>query len=76
MTAPESFWSHAELAASIIIPLGSGIGWLIWNTAQQNLKLNLMWIWFTNHGHDITGYKPGDEFRTRGRNAKARKASD
>lgn len=75
MTAPDTFWGHVELAASIVIPLGSGLGWLIWNTAQQNLKLNVMWLWFTNHGHDITGYQVGDEFKARGRNAKTYKAS-
>jgi hypothetical protein len=67
MALADTFWSHAELAASIVLPLGSGIGWLIWNAAQQNLKTNTMWSWFTNHGHDITGYRPGDEFKKRGK---------
>lgn len=65
MTA-DNFWTHLEIVASVVIPLGSGIVWLIWNAARQNLKVDLMWLWYTNHGSDLTGYKPGDEFKGRG----------
>lgn len=59
----DNFWAHLEIIAGVVIPLGSGIGWLIWNASQQNLKINLMWAWYTNHGSHLTGYKPGDERR-------------
>jgi hypothetical protein len=54
---------HVQLLGLIVLPLGSGVGYLIWNQAQMKLKVDLMFEWFTNHGHDITGYKPGDEHR-------------
>lgn len=58
---------HIQLAiavwASVVVPLGSGIGWLIYKQAQRDLKIDMMWEWYTNHGHDITGYQPGDEHR-------------
>jgi len=59
---------HIELVGMIVIPLGSGIVWMLKRQAreitlqaQNQLKLDLIWLWFTNHGHDITGYQPGDE---------------
>jgi hypothetical protein len=54
---------HIELVGMILIPLGGGIIYLIWQSAQMKLKVDLMFDWFTNHGHDITGYQPGDELR-------------
>lgn len=58
--------SPGEISAltGIATALGSGIGWLIrgqrksaaWQ-ADIGLKVNTMWIWFTNHGSHITGYK-------------------
>jgi hypothetical protein len=68
MTEPSLFSAeHIELVGMIVIPLGSGILYLIWNQAQNQLKLDLVWEWFTNHGHELTGYKPGDEKRLGGR---------
>lgn len=68
----ETGWSHFQIIAGIVLPLGSGMAWLmvrqarqIAREAQNQLKLDLMWEWFTNHGHDLTGYKPGDEHRGR-----------
>jgi len=61
----ESGWEHIEIVAGIVIPLGSGILWLIVRQVQNQLKLDLMWDWFTNHGHDVTGYQPGDERKRR-----------
>lgn len=58
----ESTWTHIGILA-LFIPVISGLAWLIWNASAQNMKINLMWEWFTNHGSDITGYKPGDERR-------------
>lgn len=58
---------HLTLWASVVIPLGSGIGWLIYRSGQNQLKIDLMWSWFSNHGSGITGYKPGDERGRRGR---------
>jgi hypothetical protein len=54
-------WTHIEIIAGIAIPLGSGILYVIWQQAQMALKVDLMFDWFSNHGHDITGYQPGDE---------------
>jgi hypothetical protein len=34
-------WARLEIVASILIPLGSGIGWLIWKQSQNQLKLDL-----------------------------------
>jgi len=53
--------AHLELAASILIPVGSGIAYLIWTQAQNQLKIDAMWLWFSNHGSELTGYKAGDE---------------
>jgi len=61
----ETIWTHVGIVAGIVLPLGSGILWLIWNASQQTMKVNTMWDWFTNHGSDITGYKPGDERKCR-----------
>ena len=53
------------MIGGIVCPLGSGIGYLIWQQAQLNLKVDILWGWYTNHGSSLTGYKPGDEFRFR-----------
>jgi hypothetical protein len=58
-------WARLEIVPSILIPLGSGIGWLIWKQSQNQLKLDLIWESFTNHGSQLTGYKPGDELASR-----------
>jgi hypothetical protein len=50
---------HIELAGMVLFPLGTGIGWLIWQQAQMALKVNLMFDWFVNDGHEITG---GDRY--------------
>jgi len=66
----ESLFSPEHLAmwATIMAPLGSGILWVLLRQARQiereaqnQVKLDTMWNWFTNHGSDVTGYKPGDE---------------
>jgi hypothetical protein len=57
----ETIWTHIGIAAGIVIPLGSGIGYLIWQQAQLTTKVDLLWHWFTNDAHEFTGYKPGDE---------------
>jgi len=57
----ETIWTHVGIAASIVLPLGSGLLYVIWQLSQMTLKLDLIWEWYTNHGHEITGYKPGDE---------------
>lgn len=56
MLNPEG-WTHLEIIAGIVLPLGSGILWLIARQARQDLKIDTMWTWFTNHGSNITGYK-------------------
>lgn len=56
-------WAHLEIIAGVLIPLGSGIGYLIWTQAQNQLKLDALWHWFTNDAHELTGYKPGDELK-------------
>ena len=64
MTQPDtSLFSaeHLALWASIVGPLGSGIVWLIWKQAQNQLKIDWMWDYLTNHISDQTGYRPGDE---------------
>jgi hypothetical protein len=61
---------HIELAATILVPIGSGILYLmrqaaksIANQARMELKIDLMWAWFTNEAHELTGYQPGDEYK-------------
>lgn len=61
----ESSWTHVGIIASILVPLGSGIGYLIWQQAQMALKVNTVWAWFSNDAHEFTGYRPGDEFKKR-----------
>jgi hypothetical protein len=67
MITPET-QTHIEMLGL----LGSGIAWLI--KRQENsiklqtelkIKVETMWLWFTQHGHEITGYKPGDEEKHR-----------
>jgi hypothetical protein len=55
----ESIWTHIGIAAGIVIPLGSGLGYVIWQQAQLTLKVDVMFEWFTNGGHEITG---GDKY--------------
>lgn len=50
---------HIALIGMILIPLGTGIGILIWRQAQMALKVDLMFAWFVNEGHEITG---GDKY--------------
>ena len=59
----ESFLSgeHIALWLSIVLPLGTPLVILLWKASQYALKVDLMWSWYTNHGSDLTGYKPGDE---------------
>jgi hypothetical protein len=52
---------HVQLIGLIVLPLGSGIGVLIWRQARMALKVDTMWGWYTNHGSDITGYKKPDK---------------
>lgn len=61
----ETLWTHIGIAASIVIPLGSGIGYLIWQQAQMAVKVEAMWTWYSNDAHEFTGYKPGDERKRR-----------
>jgi hypothetical protein len=63
--AEPTFFSleHIELFGIIVMPLGSGIMYLIWQQAQMTLKVNTMWRWFSNDAHELTGYQPGDEKR-------------
>jgi hypothetical protein len=56
---------HIELVGMVLFPLGIGMGYLVWQQAQMALKVDMMFLWFTNHGSDITGYQPGDEKRKR-----------
>lgn len=62
---------HVQLIGLIVLPLlgtlGSGIGWLIWKSAQNQLKIDYMWDAMTNHLSELTGYKPGDEKKHGGR---------
>lgn len=46
-----------EAVATVLVAIGSGVVYLIYGQGQQNVKINTMWDWFTNHGSDITGYK-------------------
>lgn len=69
----ETFWTHLSMVAAVVVPLGSGITYLIRGQirsaaaqARIELKVDTMWEWFTQHGHEITGYQKGDEFRRRG----------
>jgi len=50
---------HIELIGAILLPIGSGIIYLIWQSAQMKLKVDLMFSWFVNDGHEITG---GDKY--------------
>lgn len=60
MTEPSLFSTeHIELVGMILFPLGTGLGYLIWSQAQMALKVNLMFDWFVNDGHEITG---GDKY--------------
>lgn len=59
----ETWSTHLTIIISILVPLGSGIAWLIRGQlaaaraqARMELKVDTMWLWFTNHGSDITGY--------------------
>ena len=40
---------HIEMIGMILIPLGSGIGYLIWMFAQLTLKVDIMWEVLSNH---------------------------
>lgn len=70
MNEPFFTSTHLEIIGTILMPLGSGLAYLIWRTGQNQLKLDLMWEWFTNHGHETTGYQPGDELRGTRRSGK------
>lgn len=48
----ETIWTHIGIAASIVIPLGSGIGYLIWQQAQMAVKVEAMWGWWSNHANE------------------------
>ena len=50
---------HIELVGMILFPLGTGLGYLIWQQAQMTLKVDLMFQWFVNEGHELTG---GDKY--------------
>jgi hypothetical protein len=52
---------HVQLLGLIVLPLSSGILYIIWQTAQMKLKVDQMWSWYSNDAHELTGYKPGDE---------------
>lgn len=54
ITAP--WWLHAEVLG-LAATLGSGIIYLIYQQGQRDIKIDTMWLWFTNHGSNITGYK-------------------
>lgn len=52
MTAPDSTLlttEHIELIGLVLIPIGMGIGYLIWQQAQMALKVDVIWTYFTNH---------------------------
>lgn len=57
----ETIWTHIGIIASILLPLGSGLIYVIYQLGQMTLKIDLMWKWFSNDAHELTGYKPGDE---------------
>lgn len=64
----ETFWGHVQLALVILVPICSGLAWVIKRQAdsirmqaRMELKVDTMWEWFTNHGSHITGYKPSGE---------------
>ena len=58
MLTPEQ-WTHFEIIGGVGLPLGSGILYVIWQQAQMALKVDLMFEWFINDGHEITG---GDKY--------------
>ena len=71
MTEPKLFSpEHVQLIGLILIPVflslcGSmwyllkKISQLIWQIAQMSLKVDIMFSWFVNEGHEITG---GDKY--------------
>jgi hypothetical protein len=58
---PETWWTHVEIIAGILIPLGSGLIYVVYQLGQVNVKVTTMWEWYTNHGSSITGYKKNEE---------------
>jgi hypothetical protein len=54
-------WTHIEMFLGIVVPLGLGIVKIIRSQARIELKVETMWLWYTNHGSNITGYKKEDK---------------
>lgn len=52
MTEPNLFTTeHIELVGIILIPIITGIGYLIYQQAQLALKVETMWAWWSNHAN-------------------------
>lgn len=52
MTAPDTTLlttEHIELIGIIVMPIMSGIGYLIWKLSQVAFKVDTMWEWLSNH---------------------------
>lgn len=49
MSDPLLSLEHVELVGMILIPMGSGIAYIIWQQAQLALKVDVLWEFFSNH---------------------------